>query len=109
METNEPPGYYQLTLMQGSMKKLNILFVLVVLSVSLDAQQIEPGFVWLFNGENLDGWVGNKSSYKAEDGMIVVDPQGGGSGGNLYGGRLCGCVGCTRCRDIGSTQSRLGF
>lgn len=66
------------------MKKLNILFVLVVLSVSLDAQQIEPGFVWLFNGENLDGWVGNKSSYKAEDGMIVVDPQGGGSGGNLY-------------------------
>ncbi|MEL6250839.1 MAG: DUF1080 domain-containing protein [Bacteroidota bacterium] len=43
-----------------------------------------PEFVSLFNGENLDGWVGNKDSYTVEDGMIVVDPGGGGSGGNLY-------------------------
>lgn len=41
------------------------------------------GFVSLFNGQNLDGWVGNKTSYKAEDGNIVIDPQGEG-GGNLY-------------------------
>ncbi|MEM6343928.1 MAG: DUF1080 domain-containing protein [Bacteroidota bacterium] len=40
-------------------------------------------FVSLFNGQNLDGWVGNKDSYKVEDGVIVIDPQGGG-GGNLY-------------------------
>lgn len=43
----------------------------------------ERGFVPLFNGENLDGWVGNKSSYRAENGMIIIDPKGGG-GGNLY-------------------------
>jgi len=43
----------------------------------------EKDFVSLFNGENLDGWVGNKSSYRAENGMIVIDPKGEG-GGNLY-------------------------
>ncbi|MEL7533132.1 MAG: DUF1080 domain-containing protein [Bacteroidota bacterium] len=47
------------------------------------ASQSEPEFVSLFNGQNLDGWVGNKDSYKVEDGVIVIDPQGGG-GGNLY-------------------------
>lgn len=41
-------------------------------------------FVSLFNGENLDGWVGNKQSYKVVNGVIEVDPKGGGSGGNLY-------------------------
>ncbi len=43
----------------------------------------EQGFHSLFNGKNLDGWVGNKQSYKVENGVIVVDPKGGGSGGNL--------------------------
>lgn len=43
----------------------------------------DEGFVELFNGENLDGWVGNKQSYRVENGAIVVDPSGGGSGGNL--------------------------
>lgn len=43
----------------------------------------EDGFVSLFNGENLDGWVGNKQSYRVEDKIIVVDPQGGGNGGKL--------------------------
>jgi hypothetical protein len=48
------------------------------------AQQVqEDGFKTLFNGENLDGWLGNKSSYRAEMGMIVVDPKGEG-GGNLF-------------------------
>ena len=41
------------------------------------------GFTSLFNGKNLDGWVGNKTSYKAEDGMIVIDPDDAG-GGNLF-------------------------
>jgi hypothetical protein len=41
------------------------------------------GFIPLFNGKNLDGWVGNKTSYKAEDGMIVIDPDDAG-GGNLF-------------------------
>ncbi|MEM9326505.1 MAG: DUF1080 domain-containing protein [Bacteroidota bacterium] len=41
-------------------------------------------FQSLFNGENLEGWVGNKDSYVVEDGLIVIRPQEGGSGGNLY-------------------------
>jgi HEAT repeat protein len=41
------------------------------------------GFVSLFNGKDLDNWVGNKESYIAEDAMIVVKPAEG-SGGNLY-------------------------
>ena len=48
---------------------------------SLQAQ--EPGFVSLFDGQSLNGWVGNKSSYLVKEGMIVIEPKGGG-GGNLY-------------------------
>lgn len=44
----------------------------------------DEGFLPLFNGQNLEGWVGNTTSYRAEDGMIVVYPDKGGSGGNLY-------------------------
>ncbi len=53
--------------------------------ISVTAQEDdESGFITLFNGENLDGWVGNKEAYQAENGMIVVDPEGKGSGGNLF-------------------------
>lgn len=48
---------------------------------SLQAQ--EEGFVSLFDGQSLKGWVGNKRSYLVKDGMIVIEPQGEG-GGNLY-------------------------
>lgn len=48
---------------------------------TLSAQ--EEGFTSLFDGKTLSGWVGNKSSYLVKDGMIVIEPQGGG-GGNLY-------------------------
>ena len=48
---------------------------------SLQAQ--EAGFVSLFDGQSLNGWVGNKSSYLVKEGMIVIEPKGGG-GGNLY-------------------------
>ena len=40
-------------------------------------------FVLLFDGESLNGWVGNTTDYVAEDGMIVIYPENGGSG-NLY-------------------------
>ena len=50
---------------------------------SLTPEEKTEGFVSLFTGRNLDGWVGNKTSYIAEDGNIVVKP-GDGSGGNLY-------------------------
>ena len=61
-------------------------FISLVLIVAIwscqDVQKDE--FTLLFNGENLDGWVGNKQSYTVENGMIVIDPNGGGSGGNLF-------------------------
>jgi len=49
----------------------------------LTPREKEEGFVSLFNGRNLDGWVGNKTSYTVENGMIVIKP-GDDSGGNLY-------------------------
>ncbi len=58
---------------------LTLFFFLTV--GSLKAQ--EAGFVSLFDGQSLTGWVGNKSSYLVKDGMIVIEPKGGG-GGNLY-------------------------
>ena len=50
---------------------------------NLTAEEKAEGFVSLFNGRNLDNWVGNKESYVAEDAMIVVKPIDG-SGGNFY-------------------------
>jgi HEAT repeat protein len=50
---------------------------------NLSDKEKEAGFVSLFNGRNLDGWIGNKVSYSVEDGIIVIKP-GNDSGGNLY-------------------------
>ncbi len=50
---------------------------------NLTPEERGEGFVSLFNGRNLDNWTGNKQSYVAEEGNIVVKP-GDGSGGNLY-------------------------
>jgi len=47
-----------------------------------DAEK-KDGFVPLFNGMNLAGWVGNLQDYYAKDGAIICDPERGGSG-NLY-------------------------
>lgn len=55
-----------------------------LLSCGAQKQMSDKGFTTLFNGKNLDGWAGNKQSYTAENGMIVVKPEGGGSGGNLF-------------------------
>ena len=49
----------------------------------LTPEEKKEGFKLLFNGKNLDGWVGNKTDYKAENGMIVIKPRQG-SHGNLY-------------------------
>ena len=64
-------------------RALLALFFAFSLSLTGMAQKAEKGFTPLFNGKNLDGWVGNKESYQAKDGMIVIEPKGGG-GGNLY-------------------------
>jgi hypothetical protein len=51
---------------------------------TLTPQEKAEGFVNLFNGRNLDGWVGNKKDYVAEDGNIVIKPSEGSGGGNLF-------------------------
>lgn len=51
---------------------------------TLSSEEKAGGFVTLFNGKNLDGWIGNKKDYVVEEGNIVVKPSEGESGGNLY-------------------------
>jgi hypothetical protein len=50
---------------------------------NLSPEEKTEGFVSLFNGKNLDNWVGDKQSYVIEDNMIAVKPVKG-SGGNLF-------------------------
>jgi HEAT repeat protein len=48
----------------------------------LSEEEEAEGFVPLFNGSDLTGWVGDTKGYIVEDGKIVVDPERGS--GNLY-------------------------
>ena len=70
------------------MKKLTfcctMLASLFLFSCEVTKKTGNAEFTFLFNGKNLEGWVGNKQSYVVEKGMIVVKPEGGGSGGNLF-------------------------
>jgi HEAT repeat protein len=50
---------------------------------NLTSEEKAEGFISLFNGRNIDNWVGDKEAYAAEDGMIVVKPDKG-KVGNLY-------------------------
>ena len=43
----------------------------------------ETGFVPIFNGRNLDGWVGDKETYFAEDGLLQCRQSGKSGGGHL--------------------------
>jgi HEAT repeat protein len=49
----------------------------------VSASEKKEGFVPMFNGVNLTGWIGNLKDYYAKDGMIICDPERGGHG-NLY-------------------------
>jgi hypothetical protein len=49
----------------------------------VSAEEKKEGFVPMFNGIDMSGWVGNLTDYVAKDGMIVCDPTHGGRG-NLY-------------------------
>jgi hypothetical protein len=49
----------------------------------VSAEESKEGFTPLFNGVSLDGWNGNTTDYFAQEGMIVCQPTGRGSG-NLY-------------------------
>ncbi len=48
----------------------------------LSDEEKKQGFEMLFDGTNLDKWIGNKVGYALEDGVIVTHPELGG--GNLY-------------------------
>jgi hypothetical protein len=50
---------------------------------ALSEEEKQQGFDMLFDGTNLDKWIGNKTGYLVENGTMVVNPAGG-SGGNLY-------------------------
>lgn len=49
----------------------------------LTKEEKEEGFVSLFNGKDLDYWVGNKTDYLVKDNIIAVRPTKDGFG-NLY-------------------------
>ena len=51
--------------------------------VILSEEEKKDGFVQLFDGTNIDGWMGNTAGYIINDGALVVVPDNG-SGGNLY-------------------------
>lgn len=76
------------------MRKLSSLFILLLVFLQVSSAQEnkkkdagfvpEEGFTVLFDGSNLDSWIGNKETYYIEDGTIAVRPGGKGGGGNLY-------------------------
>jgi len=43
------------------------------------AKEKADGFVVLFNGKNLEGWIGSTKGYIAEDGVLACLPKGGGN------------------------------
>jgi len=49
----------------------------------LTAEEKQQGFEILFNGNDLSGWVGNKTDYFVDDHVIAIYPTGRGKG-NLY-------------------------
>lgn len=66
------------------MKKIFFNLLLIAYGFSGLHAQSNSGFVFLFNGKNLDGWTGNKAGYRVENGAIVVHPGKDSSVGNLY-------------------------
>jgi len=59
------------------------VYVREIKSAELSPEEKAAGFTMLFNGKNLDGWIGNKINHVVEDGTIAVRPELGGHG-NLY-------------------------
>ncbi|GHT24466.1 hypothetical protein FACS189430_09420 [Bacteroidia bacterium] len=48
----------------------------------VSAAEAAEGFVPLFNGIDMSGWIGNLKDYFAKDGTLVCEPKGGH--GNIY-------------------------
>ncbi len=53
---------------------------------NLTEEERTDGYVALFNGRTLDGWVGNTIGYTVEDGALVFDPKAADRS-NLYTAR----------------------
>ncbi|MGI6456417.1 MAG: DUF1080 domain-containing protein [bacterium] len=51
----------------------------VVKHLATQPKPDEDGFISLFNGRNLNGWIGDIGGYAVEDGVLICKP-----GGNLY-------------------------
>ncbi|HAQ21610.1 MAG TPA: hypothetical protein DCR40_20630 [Prolixibacteraceae bacterium] len=49
----------------------------------LNPEEEKEDFKLLFNGKNLDNWIGNKVDYLVQDGLLVVNPKEGAHG-NLF-------------------------
>jgi hypothetical protein len=52
-------------------------------AVGLSEAEVKEGFTSLFDGKNINEWIGNTGGYLIKDGALVVNPEKG-SGGNLY-------------------------
>jgi len=50
----------------------------------LSDQEKKDNYKILFDGSNLNEWVGNKKDYVIENNELVVRPAEGGGGGNLF-------------------------
>lgn len=51
---------------------------------TLSDEEVKEGFVFLFNGRNLDGWLAEGSGYEVRDGLLIC-PKG--KGRNLFHAR----------------------
>ncbi len=52
-------------------------------AAALSKAEQDQGFQLLFNGKDLNNWVGNKTDYVVEDADLAIYPANGGKG-NLY-------------------------
>ncbi len=59
-------------------------FYVLLITMASDGIGQEMGFEVLFNGENLDGWIGDKLNYQVENGAIVTNQKGEGDGNLFY-------------------------
>ena len=59
------------------------VYVREIQGAELSPEEKTAGFSLLFNGKDLDGWIGNKINHVVEDGTIAIRPKLGGHG-NLY-------------------------
>jgi hypothetical protein len=66
------------------MKKLFLLGLVLFSWICITpAQETESSFTVLFDGSNMDSWIGNTKAYVIEDGTMAVRP-GEGGGGNIF-------------------------